>query len=428
MPHSPTGSRRHQGRLRAAASGIFTLTLLCASTASASINWLLPEGLISPIVLTESTFRPRLKEAIAAANFGSRKPASLARAITVPTGTKTSLASTQGRDVDFQPSLSGSAVATRETWTTTAVNRDATAIAATIRFLHLQEAVETAPEALDQAAIDSAGADLVAAMAWPEHDYQANSSLTSAPSGRVPSDDQEATARAADAAPVHLVALSQPSKVAPGYASAPTDPSFPAVRSLDIFGSVAISAANAPIGLLSRRALSAAADPVSACDDASALRCPTRLDGAWQEMLEHSRQLEGMEQLDWLNRRVNAMITYKTDSETFGVSDRWSAAHETMQRRTGDCEDYAVMKMWLLRQLGRNSADLFVVVVSGTEFSGHHAVLAVRDGDDIVVLDNRTDGVRSDRQRLDYQPLYSTNEHGLWVHGRPLRPVLTSGL
>lgn len=57
-------------------------------------------------------------------------------------------------------------------------------------------------------------------------------------------------------------------------------------------------------------------------------------------------------------------IEYKTDAPQYVQSPR-----ETLDRGTGDCEDFAILYMWLL---GREDAELVIVLVSDT--AGHAVV------------------------------------------------------
>jgi len=67
---------------------------------------------------------------------------------------------------------------------------------------------------------------------------------------------------------------------------------------------------------------------------------------------------------DWMILRdwVGNSITYKYDSDVHGVEDYWQLPKETLQLRTGDCEDSAILLCSLLRAAGYSSNDVYVVV------------------------------------------------------------------
>lgn len=142
-------------------------------------------------------------------------------------------------------------------------------------------------------------------------------------------------------------------------------------RGPDVFGTMAIAAPNMPFARQVRHAFeSVAAGPID-CALASQRDCagiPTAtIPATWQQVLEKARALSGRDQLDWVNGTVNATIAYRDDLPAHGVQDSWSKPQETMITGTGDCEDYAILKMWLLKQAGWRGEDMHVVVVRRTD-------------------------------------------------------------
>lgn len=70
---------------------------------------------------------------------------------------------------------------------------------------------------------------------------------------------------------------------------------------------------------------------------------------------------------DW----VANTITYKYDSDVHGVKEYWQLPKETLQLRTGDCEDYAILLVSLLRADGWSSNDIYVVIGEDAQGNGH---------------------------------------------------------
>jgi hypothetical protein len=70
---------------------------------------------------------------------------------------------------------------------------------------------------------------------------------------------------------------------------------------------------------------------------------------------------------DW----VANSITYKYDSNVHGVEDYWQLPKETIELRTGDCEDYAILLCSLLRADGWSPNDVYVVFGKNSEGKGH---------------------------------------------------------
>lgn len=61
---------------------------------------------------------------------------------------------------------------------------------------------------------------------------------------------------------------------------------------------------------------------------------------------------------DW----VGNSITYKYDSDTHGSNDYWQLPKETVELKSGDCEDFAILLCSLLRTDGWSPNDVYVVL------------------------------------------------------------------
>lgn len=95
----------------------------------------------------------------------------------------------------------------------------------------------------------------------------------------------------------------------------------------------------------------------------------------WAQMLE-------------INTRVNHAIQPDTDLNIHGVEELWS-----YPRTVGDCEDYALLKRYMLMQAGFPASDLLITVVLQQNGDGH-AVLTVRTDYGDYILDNMRPDVR----------------------------------
>ena len=56
-----------------------------------------------------------------------------------------------------------------------------------------------------------------------------------------------------------------------------------------------------------------------------------------------------IERLEAVNRYVNGRVRFVDDSRQYGRADVWAAASDTLRRGRGDCEDYAIAKLQMLR-------------------------------------------------------------------------------
>ena len=145
----------------------------------------------------------------------------------------------------------------------------------------------------------------------------------------------------------------------------------------------------------------------------------------------YASQLRGMRQadaLDLVNRYVNQRVAFTEDRAQFGRADRWLAASETLSRGRGDCEDYAIAKMQMLRAAGFAAEDLYLVVLKDLVRRADHAVLVVRANGRFHVLDNGTDRILDAADIADYRPILTYSAGKAWTHGyqrfgRPLAPL-----
>ncbi|MCJ7420928.1 transglutaminase-like cysteine peptidase [Sphingomicrobium astaxanthinifaciens] len=124
-----------------------------------------------------------------------------------------------------------------------------------------------------------------------------------------------------------------------------------------------------------------------------------------------------------INAFVNAQVSFTDDARQHGAADRWNAAAETLGSRRGDCEDYAIAKMQMLRAAGVADEDLYLVVLKDLVRRADHAVLVVRHEDRFLVLDNGTDRVLDSDAVRDYKPVFSYSAGKAWVHGYQRAPA-----
>ena len=136
--------------------------------------------------------------------------------------------------------------------------------------------------------------------------------------------------------------------------------------------------------------------------------------GAWTAMLARLRGRPRVEQLDAVNRFVNAR-PYASDEAVWGRSDYWATPLEFLSR-SGDCEDYAITKYVSMRRLGMPAAALRLVVVRDTGREVAHAVLAAEVLGTWLILDNLATTLGRGLAATSYLPYYSVNEEARWVY------------
>ncbi len=133
-----------------------------------------------------------------------------------------------------------------------------------------------------------------------------------------------------------------------------------------------------------------------------------------------------LDRIDAVNRYVNAHVAFISDTVQYRTPDRWSAASETLGRGRGDCEDYAIAKLQMLRVAGFADRDLYLVIVKDLVRRADHAVLVVRADGRMLLLDSNTDGITDATKSQDYRPVLSYSAGNAWTHGfqRAMKPVV----
>ncbi|MCZ4292386.1 transglutaminase-like cysteine peptidase, partial [Hoeflea alexandrii] len=122
-------------------------------------------------------------------------------------------------------------------------------------------------------------------------------------------------------------------------------------------------------------------------------------------------------QLSHVSASVNNLVAYRTDEQNHGRLDQWSTPNETLARTSGDCEDYAILKMAVLARLGIPLNAMEIVVVKDTSRRLFHAVLSVALKDRTLILDNMTDTVEADTEKPSYAPLFSLSGSANYIFG-----------
>ncbi len=132
---------------------------------------------------------------------------------------------------------------------------------------------------------------------------------------------------------------------------------------------------------------------------------------AWEKLKREAKTI------DDVNRLVNR-YPYKDDYQQFKSDEYWQTPFEFLTNRGGDCEDYAITKYYLLREMGYKDADLKIVILK-TQDGGGHAVLIVRDGDRWLLLDNRYKRVIDVTKIPEvYTPYWAMNHKKYWTYVR----------
>ena len=136
----------------------------------------------------------------------------------------------------------------------------------------------------------------------------------------------------------------------------------------------------------------------------------------WDSFLADLKSEDRQTQLKEVNKAMNSH-RYILDQKNWGVADYWATPFQFL-KKNGDCEDFAISKYMALKALGVPVEDMRVVAVQDLNLRLGHAVLVVYEGSEPQLLDNQIKTVVPANSVRHYQPVYSINEQGWWLHRR----------
>lgn len=154
--------------------------------------------------------------------------------------------------------------------------------------------------------------------------------------------------------------------------------------------------------------------------EAATARGPRVAEQAQQlvRLIERGAGLDDVPRLRDVNDFFNRRLAFQEDAVTWGVPDYWATPLESLDKRAGDCEDYAIAKYATLVAMGVPTARLRMVYVRA-RLGGQslaHMVLAyyAEPGAEPLILDNLRPELLPASQRRDLTPVFSFNTEGLW--------------
>ena len=137
----------------------------------------------------------------------------------------------------------------------------------------------------------------------------------------------------------------------------------------------------------------------------------------WVQLVERVKNANTMEKAKAVTAFFNRW-PYRTDQDVYKLPDYWATPAEFMSK-SGDCEDYAITKMYALIKLGVPPESMRIVALKDRIRNLAHAILVVYINNDAYVLDNLTDMVLTHTRYQHYWPQYSVNEVYRWAHVMP---------
>lgn len=143
----------------------------------------------------------------------------------------------------------------------------------------------------------------------------------------------------------------------------------------------------------------------------------------WARFLDGLRSLSRQEQLRAVNHAINQR-PYTTDMANWAMEDYWESPAQFLAK-SGDCEDFAILKYLSLRRLGWQGEALRIAAVFDTRLNIGHAIVIVEDAGRAWILDSQIPDVVEASQIDHYQPLYSLTETSWRLH-RPIEQATGS--
>jgi predicted transglutaminase-like cysteine proteinase len=114
--------------------------------------------------------------------------------------------------------------------------------------------------------------------------------------------------------------------------------------------------------------------------------------------------------LNQVNTYVNGKIIPESDIDLYHTAEMW-----TYPTKSGDCEDYALLKKRYLQAMGFSANELLMTVLLDEKGEGHAVLTVVSDGGDFI-LDNRRDEIlRWDKTAYKFLKRQSQHDPKQWV-------------
>lgn len=145
-----------------------------------------------------------------------------------------------------------------------------------------------------------------------------------------------------------------------------------------------------------------------------------------------ARRLDFEARVDFVNMAVNQRVEFRHDDASMAGADDWATPCETLARGAGDCEDFAIVKFYLLLDRAPAGSDerlrlLYARFAAPDGVAApvpHMVAVARRPFVDPWVLDCLNPLLVSLSRRDDLEPVFSFDELTLWraVDASPLQP------
>lgn len=125
----------------------------------------------------------------------------------------------------------------------------------------------------------------------------------------------------------------------------------------------------------------------------------------------------GEDALSRVNAWVNTQVRHVEDRVARRAADHWATAGQTLRLRSGDCEDFAILKYQMLAALGVSREDMYLTLARDLVRNADHAVLIVKHQGRFYMLDNSTNELLDAAEAHDYRAMMSFTDGHAFLHG-----------
>jgi predicted transglutaminase-like cysteine proteinase len=150
----------------------------------------------------------------------------------------------------------------------------------------------------------------------------------------------------------------------------------------------------------------------------------------WLSQLDDAKDASIFDKANAVNDLVNNEVTYVSDKENYQAWEYFASGAQTALNGAGDCEDFAIAKLYAMKYLGvpENRTALLFVATDGVSEQVDHCVLAVdttanNSWINCLIL-NDSEGYQNLIENLyetGYKPIFTMNTQGM--HDCKVKPL-----
>lgn len=130
----------------------------------------------------------------------------------------------------------------------------------------------------------------------------------------------------------------------------------------------------------------------------------------------HSLEIKNWSDVLAINDKVNSSIEYRHE-----LDDEWQTPAETLKKRSGDCEDFAILK-YALMLAGGIAEHMLMLIVGHIKGTGDHAFLIADPfGDGARVLDSMFPQLIKPDEYINLTPIKGLSGERVFWFGEQFR-------